>query len=112
VWEVRDGVVRELTLEPLDVDIPRARPEELQGGDVAHNVAVARALFAGETGAVRDAVVLNAAAGLAAHAGLSGDLVTDLRAGVTRAGAALDSGAAKELLANWVAAGRLLAADH
>ena len=77
--------------------------------DVAQNVAVARELFAGAGGPVRDAVVLNAAAGLAAHAGLTGDLVSDLRAGVTRARAALDSGAAAGVLERWVVAGRTLA---
>ena len=52
----------------------RAEPADLRGGDVEANVAVARDLFAGRRGPVRDAVVLNAAAGLATHAGLSGDL--------------------------------------
>jgi anthranilate phosphoribosyltransferase len=112
VWEVRNGAVRELTLDPLELGIPRARPEELRGGDVAANVASARALFEGEAGAVRDAVVLNAGAGLAAHSGLTGDLIADLRSGVDRAGDALDSGAAATLLENWVAAGQLLTADH
>jgi anthranilate phosphoribosyltransferase len=55
--------------------------------------------------------VLNAAAGLATHAGLSGDLSADMAAGVERAGAALDSGAAADVLDRWVAAGRRLAAD-
>jgi len=112
VWEVRGGVVRELTLDPLELGIARARPQELQGGDVTTNVAAARALLAGETGAVRDAVVLNAAAGLAAHAGLTGDLVADLREGAHRASVALDSGAAAELLDNWVTAGQLLSSGH
>ena len=109
VWEVHAGAVRQLTFDPADVGIERATPSELRGGDVGQNVAVARHLFAGETGAVRDAVVLNAAAGLAAHAGLSGDLVGDLRAGVDRASAALDSGSAADVLNLWVKAGQRLA---
>jgi anthranilate phosphoribosyltransferase len=108
VWEVRQGGVRQLTLDPETVGIGRAEPAQLRGGDVADNVAVARDLFAGRTGPVRDAVVLNAAAGLAVHSGLTGDLVADIRAGVARAGAALDSGAAADVLDRWVAAGRTL----
>jgi anthranilate phosphoribosyltransferase len=110
VWQVHAGEVRQLTVDPASIGVARAQPADLRGGDVAENVAVARELFAGKTGAVRDAVVLNAAAGLAAHAGLTGDLVTDLRAGVARAGAALDSGAAADVLDRWVAAGQRLSA--
>ena len=110
VWEVRDGAVRELTVDPEALGIGRAAAEDLRGGDVAENVAVARELFAGRTGAVRDAVVLNAGAGLAAHAGLTGDVLADLRTGIERAGAALDSGAAADVLERWVAAGQRLSA--
>ncbi len=53
---------------------------------------------------MRDAVVLNAAAGLAAHAGLTGDLDADLAAGVQRAAQALASGAAAGLLQHWAGA--------
>lgn len=112
VWEVRAGAVRELTIDPEQLGIGRAEPSELRGGEVAENVAVARELFAGRTGAVRDAVVLNAGAGLAAHAGLTGDLVEDLRVGVGRAQDALDSGAAARVLERWVAAGQRLSAVH
>ena len=35
------------------------------------------------------------------HAGLSGDLAADLRAGAARAATAVDSGAGAELLARW-----------
>lgn len=110
VWEVRGGAVRTVELDPESVGIGRAEPAELTGGDVEHNVAVARDLLAGKPGAVRDAVVLNAAAGLAAHAGLTGDLVDDVRSGVKRAQDALDSGAAVAVLDRWVAAGQRLSA--
>jgi len=110
VWQVRGGTVRRLTLDPEWLGIGRADPAELRGGDVGHNVSVARDLFAGSSGRVRDAVVLNAAAGLAAHAGLTGDLVADLRAGAARASTSLDTGAAADVLDRWVAAGRRLSA--
>jgi anthranilate phosphoribosyltransferase len=112
VWEVRGGAVRQLSVDPEQLGIPRSEPAQLRGGEVSDNVAAARDLFAGKTGAVRDAVVLNAGAGLAAHAGLTGDLLADLRSGVARAVAALDSGAAADVLDRWVAAGERLSNAH
>ena len=111
VWQVAGGAVRQLTLDPLDVGIPRSEPADLRGGEVAENVAVARALLGGKRGPVRDAVVLNAAAGLAAHAGFTGDLLADLRSGIQRAGAALDNGAAADVLTRWVSLGRKLSTE-
>jgi anthranilate phosphoribosyltransferase len=108
VWEVRDGAVRQVSVDPEQLGIGRSEPAQLRGGEVSDNVAAARELFAGKTGAVRDAVVLNAGAGLAAHAGLTGDLLADLRSGVARATAALDSGAAADVLDRWVVAGERL----
>jgi anthranilate phosphoribosyltransferase len=70
----------------------------LAGGDPAHNAARLTALLAGETGAYRDIVVLNAAAALTiANEGLS------LAAAAARAGEALASGAAADTLARWKA---------
>jgi anthranilate phosphoribosyltransferase len=110
VWQVTGGSVTQSSFDPAAVGIARSEPDDLRGGDVAQNVAAARALFAGGTGPVRDAVVLNAAAGLAAHAGFTADLTADLAAGVQRAGAALDSGAAADVLDRWVALGAELSA--
>ena len=70
---------------------------------MAVNVAAARAVFAGETGPVRDAVVLNAGAALAAHAGLTTDLLSDVRAGMDRAERALAAGAPSALVRAWAA---------
>lgn len=110
VWEVRAGAVRRISLDPTELGIARAASSDLRGGDVVVNVQVARDLFAGRRSAVRDAVVLNAAAGLAAHAGLTGDLLADLGAGLRRAEQALDSGAAADVLDRWVTLGRKLSA--
>ncbi len=110
VWQVTGGAVRRLTVDPLEIGITRSDPRDLRGGEVAQNVAAARALFDGAKGPVRDAVVLNAAAGLAAHTGFTGDLTADLAEGARRAGAALDSGAAAEVLSRWVALGAELSA--
>ena len=78
--------------------------EGLRGGDAAHNADVVRRLLAGEAGPVRDAVVLNAGAALAVHAAEEGSLDERLAAGIARANAALDSGAAQATLERWVAA--------
>ena len=102
VWVVAGGAVRHMSLDPAELGVAAARPEDLRGGDAAHNADVVRRLLAGEPGPVRDAVLLNAAAALAAHAGLTDDLAADLRAGAARAATALDSGAGAELLARWV----------
>jgi anthranilate phosphoribosyltransferase len=53
-------------------------------------------------GPVRDAVVLNAAAALAAYDANAGSLEARLGAGMTRASEALDSGAASAALDRWV----------
>lgn len=109
VWVVGAGSVRPATVDPTRLGIPRAQGSELVGGDVAFNVAVARRLFDGAPGAVRDAVVLNAAAALAVHTGLTGDLEADLAVSVVRAKESLDSGAAADVLARWIALGSTLA---
>lgn len=100
-WVVESGVVRRESVDPAELGVPAARPEDLRGGDPTRNADVVRRLAAGEPGPVRDAVLLNAAAALAAHAGLSGDLTADLRAGAERATEAVDSGAAAALLGRW-----------
>jgi len=104
VWIARDGAVTETTVDAADLGLPRSQSGDLRGGDAAFNGDVARRVFAGEPGPVRDAVVVNAAAALAAHGGLRGDLVEELRAGVDRAATAIDSGAAAATLERWVAA--------
>ena len=104
IWLARDGKVDHLVVDATDFGVPRSRPGDLRGGDPTVNADAATRMFAGETGPVRDAVLLNAAAAFAAHAGFPGDLTGTMRAGIARAAAAVDSGAATALLARWVAA--------
>jgi anthranilate phosphoribosyltransferase len=59
-------------------------------------------VFAGDRGPVRDAVLVNAAAALAAYAGIGDDLAGALRDGLARAEQSIDSGAAAETLRRWV----------
>jgi len=98
VCEVENGAVREYELDPLDLGVARAHPDELRGGDPATNAAALRDVLAGADGGHRSAVLLNAAGGIAAagHA-------ENLREGIVRAREAIDSGAAAARLDQLVA---------
>src|SRR5580692_12678639 len=114
VWVVHGGTVSETSFDPAALGIGRSMPEDLRGGEPPHNAGVARAVLGGEQGPVRDTVLLNAAAALAAEAGVAGpdQLQAALADGYARAATAVDSGAAEELLGRWVEAGRRLAAEY
>ncbi|MFJ3630497.1 anthranilate phosphoribosyltransferase [Streptomyces sp. NPDC090112] len=104
VWWVRDGKVSEQTFDPRDVGIPLVDVSALAGGDPSFNADVARRLLAGETGPVRDAVLLNSAAALVAlHPG-PGTLEEQIAAGIARAAESIDSGSARSALERWVTA--------
>jgi anthranilate phosphoribosyltransferase len=103
VWMARDGAVEELVVDAEELGLPRSKPADLRGDNAAFNADVAHRVFAGEPGPVRDAVVVNVAAALAAHNGFSGDFRDTLRAGIARAQETIDSGAATALLTRWVA---------
>jgi anthranilate phosphoribosyltransferase len=111
VWVVRSGGVLEQRLDPAALGVPVAPREALRGGDAAHNAEVARALLAGERGPVRDAVLLNAGAALAVYDGLAESLPAAVSAGMQRAAAAIDSGAAADVLDRWVAVSQAAAKD-
>jgi anthranilate phosphoribosyltransferase len=106
VWLVRDGGVEEIVADATDFGIARSQPGDLRGGDATFNGAVARRVFAGEAGPVRDAVAVNAAAAFAAQSGFAGGFAAAMRAGIERASATLDSAAATGLLERWVASAR------
>ncbi|WP_328401566.1 anthranilate phosphoribosyltransferase [Streptomyces sp. NBC_00390] len=102
VWVVRDGAVREEAFDPRDVGIDLVPVEALRGADASYNADVARRLLGGETGPVREAVLLNAAAALVALEPGDGPLAQQLRAGMDKAAVSIDSGAAKAALDRWV----------
>jgi anthranilate phosphoribosyltransferase len=89
-FEVRDGKVERRMLEPSDFAVPLARPEDLKGGDPARNLAIAKAILAGERGPWRDIVIANSAAALVA----AGKADTFLE-GAAIAAVSLDTGAAR-----------------
>jgi anthranilate phosphoribosyltransferase len=104
VWLVHDGIVTASSIDPAALDIPAARPEDLRGGDVQHNAAVVRRVLDGETGAVRDAVLLNAAAALAVYEQPAAGVEEALPGAYARAVEAVDSGSAAAVLGRWVEA--------
>jgi anthranilate phosphoribosyltransferase len=104
VWVVRAGAVSQTTVDPRDHGFELSSTEALRGGDANFNAAVVRRLLLGETGAVRDAVLLNAGAALAVYETPERPVDEALAAGITRAATAIDSGAARETLVRWVAA--------
>ncbi len=114
VWVVHGGTVSQTSFDPAALGIGRSAPEDLRGGDPAHNAGVARAVLGGEQGPVRQTVLLNAAAALAAEAGVDGPgrLERALADGYARAAGAVDSGAAQALLGRWAEASQRLAAER
>ena len=109
VWVVCDGAVTSCAFDPASLGLGRSTLEQLRGADAAFNARVARDLLAGSAGPVRDAVLLNAAAAIAAYDGGSADLVSRLGSAMERASAALSDGRAAALLDRWVEVSRELA---
>ncbi|MDX6743205.1 anthranilate phosphoribosyltransferase [Actinocorallia sp. A-T 12471] len=104
VWTVRDGVVGETVFDPAELGIPRATLADFRGADATFNAGVVHKVLAGEQGPIRDMVRLNAAAALVAAEGAPSPdgLVPALKDAYERAGEAIDSGAARDLLERWV----------
>jgi anthranilate phosphoribosyltransferase len=84
-------------LELTDADV-------IPGGDPAQNAEVARRIFAGEQGPIRDLAVLNAGAAIYA-----GGEANSLKHGVRAAEEAIDSGAAAAVVERFVARTKELA---
>jgi hypothetical protein len=64
VLTIGRGEISSDLIDPLDFEIQRAPISALVGGDSIENARITTAIFAGEKGAPRDAVVLNAAAAI------------------------------------------------
>lgn len=97
------GEVEDELFDPRDLGIELAGLDALRGGDPDHNADVFRRVLAGEPGPVRDAVLLNAGAGIAAHAAAAGSFTERIADGVRRAAESIDSGAARAVLDRWSA---------
>lgn len=103
LWVTEGETVSEHLLDPRDLGFALSPIEALRGGDAQHNAAVVDRILAGETSPVRDAVLMNAGAALAAHAAEPGDVVDRWRRGAERAANAIDTGAARDVLDRWIA---------
>ncbi|MFO1140020.1 MAG: anthranilate phosphoribosyltransferase [Paracoccus sp. (in: a-proteobacteria)] len=93
VVQLKDGEITEFEISPEDAGLPVHSFDAILGGDPAENAAALRALLAGETGAYRDAVLLNSAAAL-----LIAGIAANLAEGAEIAAEAIDSGAAQAKL--------------
>lgn len=110
IWQITNGDEHEFDIHPRDIGIPVASLDDIRGGDAAHNAGVLRRTLAGEQGAVRDIVLLNAAAGIVAFR-LSQDpsqaqrnMIERLAEARDEAAAAIDDGRAEAKLAAWIEA--------
>jgi anthranilate phosphoribosyltransferase len=92
------GELQTFTVEPEELDLPRARREDLKGGDPQTNAGLMWDLFRGAKGPLRDIVLLNSAAAL-----IVGGRAEDLPEGIVLAREAIDSGAVGRVLENLVA---------
>ncbi len=102
VLTIGGGEISSALIDPLDFDIQRAPIAALVGGDSTENARITTAIFAGEKGAPRDAVVLNAAAAIAAYeARFDLNLHNRMALSISRAVDAIDSGAATRLVTQW-----------
>ncbi|MGD9617456.1 MAG: anthranilate phosphoribosyltransferase [Alphaproteobacteria bacterium] len=99
IAEFHNGRVIEFEVVPEEAGLKPALPDDLKGGEPAHNAALMRDLLGGARGTLRDIVLLNSAAALV----VAGRADT-LRDGAETAAAAIDSGAARSVLDRLIAA--------
>jgi anthranilate phosphoribosyltransferase len=101
----RDGV-RQLEVDPEALGLAPASREDLLGGDVERNAAIAKRVLAGEGGPARDMVLLNTAAALVAA-----DAAMGMADGMEQAARAIDDGRAATALERWVEVSQRVAAE-
>lgn len=103
VLTIGNGEIESGAIDPVEVGLRRANIEELIGGDSKFNAAVTMEILGGKSGAYRDAVIFNAAAAIAAYRGnLDSAMNSRIAEAVQVAKEAIDSGAAKKKLNEWV----------
>jgi len=98
ISEGRDGCVNTFYLHPSDVGVPKAAPEALKGATARDNAAILERVLAGESGAARQVVLLNAGASL-----LIAGAAPSVEDGIRQAADAIDSGLARGTLDRMVA---------
>src|SRR5690606_30484680 len=98
VAELADGKIRVFSVTPEEFGLPRHRKDDLRGGDAAFDAAALRGVLAGQAGAYRDTVLMNAGAGL-----LVAGRASSLAEGIDLARASIDGGGAMRVLDRLVA---------
>lgn len=98
ISELKDGRIRTYELDPLALGSAYAKPQDLAGGDPEANAAILRGILAGEPGAPREIVCLNAAAAL-----IAADRASGFEEGLELARRAIDTGRAAAVLAALIA---------
>lgn len=96
VVELKDSRRRAYELDPAVLGLPRPANGELTGGDRTVNADITRRVLAGERGPARDIVLLNTAAALRASTSAE-----EWPNALATAAAAIDSGAAADVLHRW-----------
>ncbi len=99
VSELGAGQIRSYTLNCRTFGISSAALTDIRGGGPDENARIIRDVLAGERGAHRDIVLMNAGAAI-----YIGGRAEDLHEGITRAARSIDSGSARECLDALVAA--------
>jgi len=97
VCEIKDGWFKTYTITPEQFGLERCTKDELKGGTPAENAAITRAILAGEKGAHRNAVLMNAGAAL--YIAGKADSMND---GIKLAAELIDSGKAAKTLEKFV----------
>jgi anthranilate phosphoribosyltransferase len=112
VLTIGKGEITSDRIDAKDFGLENAPIAALVGGDANENARITKAIFAGEKGAPRDAVLLNAAAAIAAFDGdMSQGIHERISKSLTKAITAVDSGAAADLLNRWVVLSQSLSAN-
>ena len=102
VFVLKNGEMVQEKIDPRKLGIAPAPISALVGGEAQYNAEVSRRIFAGEKGPARDAVLLNAAAGIAAfRADFSKSVEEQMSECLLIAAESIDSGKAESLLARW-----------
>jgi anthranilate phosphoribosyltransferase len=89
------------SLDPSSAGFRAVPIEAIQGGDAATNAAVVRSVLAGESGAAREIILLNAAAAL-----VVAEVASSIEDGAEQAGRAIDEGRAAAVLERLIATSR------
>lgn len=112
VLTIGNGEISSDRIDAKDFSLENAPISALVGGDAQENARITKAIFAGERGAPRDAVLLNAAAAIAAFDGESELSIHErLNRSLVKATESVDSGRASVLLESWVLLSNKLSAN-